>query len=416
MGEAWLRPPGRVSLPLRFVTGVVLVLALALLIFALLMQPPLRDMGLMAAFLAGTAAVTVAAGYTGYRLGWLRHAPRLRWTLIGTYALSSLLTFLNVWVTARLMFASGHDLLLATVLLIYATGIAVALGLFFSEALTERLGTLDRAAQSIQTGQLATRVEITGQDEIADLGRAFNEMAAQLEAAAAHQARTEAMRRDLIAWVSHDLQTPLASIRAIVEALADDMIEGSQAQQRYLRTAQREIQSLSHLIDDLFQMAQLDAGGLQLELARNSLSDLISDTLESFRQLAERGQVDLVGEVGPGTDSIMMDAQSIGRVLDNLVKNALRHTPPGGKVVVRAGRRGSSTLVEVEDSGEGIQVEDRQHIFDRFYRGEKSRSRATGGAGLGLAIARGLIDAHGGEIGADSPPEGGARFWFTLPA
>jgi signal transduction histidine kinase len=415
MGEAMLRPSGRVSLPLRFITGVVLVLALALLIFALLMQPPLREMGLMATFLAGTAAVTVCAGYTGYRLGWLRHAPRLRWTLIGTYALSSLLTFLNVWVTARLMFASGHDLLLATILLIYATGIAVALGLFFSEALTERLSTLDRAAQGIQQGQLATRVEIIGQDEIAELGRAFNEMAAQLEEAAARQAQIEAMRRDLIAWVSHDLQTPLASIRAIVEALADGVIEGVEAQQCYLRTAQREIQSLSHLIDDLFQMAQLDAGGLQLERTPNNLSDLISDTLESFGQLAQLGQVQLAGEVGQGIDSVRMDASSIGRVLDNLVKNALRHTPPGGKVMVRARRSGNMALIEVEDSGEGIRPEDRPHLFDRFYRGEKSRSRSTGGAGLGLAIARGLIEAHGGEIGVDNLPGSGARFWFALP-
>jgi len=175
------------------------------------------------------------------------------------------------------------------------------------------------------------------------------------------------------------------------------------------------VRALSHLIDDLFEMAQLDAGGLRLDRRLNAISDVISDTIESFSALAAAQNVRLEGEVEPGTDPLVMDAQHVGRVLFNLVGNALRHTPPGGQIRIRAWRAGRDVRVEVRDSGEGIQPEDLEHLFERFYRGEKSRSRATGGAGLGLAIARGIVEAHGGRIEVDSQPGLGARFTFTIP-
>jgi signal transduction histidine kinase len=223
------------------------------------------------------------------------------------------------------------------------------------------------------------------------------------------------LRRNLIAWAGHDLRTPLASIRAIVEALADGVVDDPATQDRYLRTAQREIQSLSLLIDDLFELAQIEAGGLRLELSPNSISDLISDTMESFSELAARRQVTLAGSAGPGVDPVFMDVQQIGRVLSNLVGNALRHTPPGGAVQVDARRAAGGVEVAVRDSGEGIDARDLPHIFERFYRGEKSRSRATGGAGLGLAIAKGIVEAHGGRIGVKSEQGQGACFFFVLP-
>ena len=184
--------------------------------------------------------------------------------------------------------------------------------------------------------------------------------------------------------------------------------------QRYLATAQRSVRSLSELIDELFQMAQLDAGGLQLELGDNSLGDLISDTLESFSALASRQGISLEGSVEVDVDPVSMDAALIGRVLSNLVSNAVRYTPSGGRVEVRARRTGRRVEVTVSDTGEGIQSEDLPHIFDRFYRGEKSRNQAKGGAGLGLAIARGILQAHGGDIRAESAPGQGSRFIFSL--
>ncbi|UCH59109.1 MAG: HAMP domain-containing protein [Anaerolineales bacterium] len=401
-------------LPVRYATGVLAIVALSLLIFNLLMRPAFADFGLMALFLSITALISGLAGYGSYRLGWMQRSPTIRWTLLGGYLLSSVLTFMNVWVIARLMFFDQHDLLLATVLLLFAGGIAMALGYFLSSTLTDRIRLLDRAARSIASGDLETRLPVTGSDELAVLATTFNQMANQLQEAARKKEELEALRRDLIAWAGHDLQTPLTSIQAILEALRDGVVEEPETAQRYLHTAQKDVRALSALIDDLFQMAQLDAGGLSLDLEHNSLSDLISDTLESFSQLAARQSVSLTGSVSTGVDPVMMDAQRVGRVLNNLVSNALRHTPPGGSVSVHAARRPTGVRVDISDTGEGIHPADLPHVFERFYRGEKSRSRSTGGAGLGLAIARGIVEAHGGEIGVDSQT-GGARFFFYLP-
>jgi len=408
---------------LRFLGAVALSLALALGCFFLLMRPPKADLGLMTLFLAITAIISMAIGYGAYRLGWINRSPHISWVLLGSYALASALTFLNVWVTARLMFASQHDLLLATVLLLFAGGIAISVGYFLSAAITDRIVTLDLAAKELARGQLSVRIPVTGNDEMASLAHTFNEMAARLEEAADRQQELDSLRRNLIAWAGHDLRTPLASVQAIVEALADGVVEDPDTADRYLHTAQREIRSLSLLIDDLFELAQLEAGGLRLDLSLNSISDLISDTMESFSELATRQGVTLEGSADPGVDPVLMDAQQIGRVLANLLGNALRHTPTGGSVqvhttkMVHATKMVDCVLVEISDTGKGISSEDLPYIFERFYRGEKSRSRATGGAGLGLAIAKGIVEAHGGQISVESSvDQQGARFSFTMPS
>lgn len=398
----------------RYVLGVFAILAISLGIFYLVMSPPMNELKLMAFFLAITALISSFAGYLAYRLGWIELTPSLRWGLMAIYAISSILTFFNVWFSARLMFASEHDLLLATVLLVFAGGMAMALGYFLSSTMTDRMYLLQQAAEDLAHGNLDTRVPISGRDEVADLAESFNLMASQLQAADEKQRELERLRTDLIAWVSHDLQTPLASIRAILEALYDDMVEDPETVKRYLNTAQRNVRSLSALIDDLFQMAQLDTGGIPLDKENASLADLISDTLESFSELASRQNIKLEGFSEPDVDPILMDTQRIGRVLNNLVGNALRHTPAGGQIEVQARRAGLGVEVIVRDSGEGIHPEDLRNVFESFYRGEKSRSRATGGAGLGLAIARGIIHAHGGEIHVESQP-GNTCFLFTLP-
>jgi signal transduction histidine kinase len=219
----------------------------------------------------------------------------------------------------------------------------------------------------------------------------------------------------LIAWVSHDLRTPLTSIRAILEALGDGVVDEPETVRRYLQTAQRDIRALSRLIDDLFEISQMDAGGLKLDCQMNALSDLISDTIESFSELARRQQVILSGSADAGVDPVFIDGQRIGQVLANLVSNALRYTPTGGEVSICARRVGDEVEVQVRDSGEGISAEDLPRVFERFYRGDKSRNRSTGGTGLGLAIARGIIDAHGGRIWVESEPSKGTCFTFVVP-
>ena len=402
-------------MPVRLILGILLMIAISLGIFTLLMSPRSNELGLMALFLGITAFVSALAGYLAYRLGWINLSPTLRWTLLGGYALASVLTFFNVWFSAKLMFVSPHDLLLAIVLLIFAGGIAMILGYFFSSTVTERILSLKHAAEKLANGDLQTRVPVNGRDELSALSITFNQMAEQLQEADQKQRELENMRRDLVAWASHDLQTPLASMRAILEALADGVVDEPDMVKRYLQTAQKDVMSLSALMDDLFQMSQLDAGGFPLNRAPSSLSDLVSDTLESFSELAYRESVKLEGKVEADVDPVFMDTQAIGRVLNNLISNALRHTSAGGEIRVHAWRTGQGVEVSVRDTGEGIHAEDIPHIFESFYRGEKSRNRGTGGAGLGLAIARGVVRAHGGDIRVESQWGKGTQFTFYIP-
>ncbi|HAV75738.1 MAG TPA: hypothetical protein DCX53_00125 [Anaerolineae bacterium] len=398
----------------RFVIGILLIVAVSLGIFTLVMLPPMSELGLMALYLGITALVSALAGYAAYRFGWINYSPTLRWTLLGGYALASLLTFFNVWFSARMMFASEHDLLLAIVLLVFAGGIAMVLGYFLSTTITERIHLLKGAAENLAKGDLRTRVPVQGLDEVAALAQTFNQMAEQLQASAKKQRDLDNMRRDLIAWVSHDLQTPLTSMRAILEAVSDGVVDDPETVKRYLHTAQRDVRNLSALIDDLFQMAQLDAGGFPLNREDASLRDLVSDTLESFTELAKQQDITLEGNVDTDVDPIHMDTQAIGRVLNNLIGNALRHSSRG-RVSVWVRRSSQGAEVTVSDTGAGIRAEDMTHIFERFYRGEKSRNRGTGGAGLGLAIARGIVRAHGGDIKVESEIGKGTQFTFFIP-
>jgi signal transduction histidine kinase len=405
----------RSSSLVRFLIASAVALFVGLLLFYWAMQPPMQDLALMVELMGTTTLFSVVASYIAFRAGWINHSPRLRLTLLGGYVMAAILVFINVWVTARMMFASQHDLVLATILLIFATCMAVAVGFFLSEAVIVRIQQVQEAARQVATGKMNTRLPVSGRDEMAQLAGSFNEMVAQLEAADQKKRELDVLRRDLIAWVGHDLRTPLTSIRAIVEALADGLVEDEAQRVRYLRTAQADIRALSNLIDDLFEMAQMDAGGLRLEKVDVSIADLVSDTLEQFSMQAQQAGVHLEGSADPGANPVSIDVQRIGRVLANLVSNAIRHTPSGGTVTINAVCQEHNLNVSVQDTGEGIRLEDQPHVFDRFYRGEKSRSRVTGGAGLGLAIAKGIVELHGGEIGVNSQPGVGTEVWFRLP-
>jgi signal transduction histidine kinase len=404
----------QVNRPLRFAFGIITIVAITLGIFYILMNPQVNEIILMAEFLSITAVISGVIAFGTYKMGWLNRSPTIFWTLIGGYVLASILTFINVWVTAKLMFSSQHDLLLATVLLLFAGSIAIAIGFFLSIALTDKIRNIDQAAQKVAQGDFDVRIPVEGSDEISGLARSFNKMAEQLQDNSEKQKELDLLRRDLIAWIGHDLQTPLASIRAIIEALADEIVEDPATIHRYLNTAQKDVRSLSILIDDLFEMAQLDAGGITIHKELNSLSDLVSDTIESYSTMARNQGIHLEGEISPEIDYIYMDAPRISRVFNNLVSNALRYTPPEGLIKISIEHRIEYAYIEVSNSGDMIPPEDIPYIFDRFFRGEKSRSRATGGSGLGLAISKGFVEAHGGKIGVESNPEI-TRFYFTLP-
>ena len=301
------------------------------------------------------------------------------------------------------------------VLLVYAATLSLALAYLLASSMTRVLGHIRSGAARIADGDLTTRIEVATRDELAELADDLNAMAARLDSAARHERQMEQSRRELIAAVSHDLRTPLAAIRATIEAILDGVVTDEETVTRYLRTMHQGTKELSSLIDDLFDLSRIDAGALTLAREPVALHDLISDTLGRMQPQAAARTIALDGYVQEGLPAVALDARHVGRVLTNLVDNALRHTPPHGCVEVSARREGDAVRVDVVDTGEGIAADDLPRLFDRFYRGEKSRSREHGGAGLGLAISKGIVEAHGGAIWAERVQPHGARFSFTLP-
>ncbi len=399
---------------LILVVGAVFALGVTAFLFLILMQPPTSDMRALISTLAVTSLISLGIGYILYRRGWARSGSLMR-TLTLTYIWAALLTLFNVGIMQQQMFASDHDLLLSGVLLLFAAIIASTFGLFVSASVTDGLRQLASTAQQLSEGDLSARVEVSGTDEVAQVGLAFNEMAGQLQQLDFQRTELENLRRDLIAWASHDLRTPLTSIRVRVEALNDGVLDDPETEQRYYQSILNDVLALNALFDDMFELAQLDRVDAAVEKTATSLSELIYDCLERFQTLSEEQGVQMSAYVGPDIDPVSLNAAKISRVLDNLLSNALRYTPEGGQIVVNANRAGDRVTVTVEDSGSGFDEEDLPRLFEQFYRGEQARTRATGGAGLGLAIARGVVEAHGGRIWAENVPGSGARVSFELP-
>ena len=342
----------------------------------------------------------------------------IRGQLLAPVLAVSLLLLALVVAGARQMFISDHDRAVLLTMLLFAGALATGIGWLSAAPIAGRIERLRAATRELAAGQPAAALAGGGSDELAGLARDFDAMALALRQAADHERELESARRNLIAAVSHDLRAPLAAMRVVVEALADGIVSDDEARRRYLETAQREISHLGQLVDDLFELAQIDAGVLRLQIERASLSDLISDTLASYQPRAERQGVALRGEVDDDVDPVLIDAARIQRVLRNLLENALRHTPAGGTIILRSRRDGDAVAVEVADDGEGIAPADLPHVFERSYRGDPARTRRGGdepaGAGLGLTIARGLVEAHGGHIRVESAIGRGTRLRFTL--
>lgn len=413
LGAGWL--------VIGLVVATVVTVLFAARTFSMPLNPMPKDLQDLILFLFISGGISVALGAVAFLLGLGTRIPSLIITLALVYLAGAAVVGVNVWYASYRMFLNQeHDLPLLTILLLFSAVISLFFALFLSQSIVSRLRDLLSVAGRVGDGDLSTRVEVTSRDEIGELGAAFNSMVAELHRAKAQRDRLEASRRNLIASVSHDLRTPLASMRAMVEALNDGVVSDAETVSRYLHTIQNETHHLTTLIDDLFELSQIDAGALKLHFEPTSLADLVSDALQSMTPQAEKKNVRLQGQVEGVTPLVSLDAPRIQRVLYNLIQNAIRHTPADGTITLVVRGKPSKVELVVADTGEGINENDLPHVFDRFYRGEPARTRdvsASGpGTGLGLAIAKGIVEAHGGTISAISAPGQGAAFHIVLPS
>ncbi len=295
----------------------------------------------------------------------------------------------------------GWVLALAGLLGFAAAAIAAAL---LSLQITAPARDLTRAARRIAAGDRSQQVSVRSGDELGQVGVAFNEMAAAL-------ARQEELRRHLVADVAHELRTPLSVMQIELDSIQDGLTEPSPAALASLR---EEVGLLSRLVEDLRLLSLMDAGQLPLQAQPVALAESMQKAAQQAAREAENKGVALQVSV-EGLPAARADPDRLQQVLLNLLQNALRHTPAGGTVRLGAQAEGSAVHVQVADTGEGIAREDLAHIFERFYRADASRARASGGTGLGLTIARGLVEAMGGRIWAESTPGRGTTVHFTLP-
>lgn len=293
--------------------------------------------------------------------------------------------------------------------LLVAAGVAGLLALLFTLALSKHVlapvRSLTAAARRMEQGDLGQRVDVRGNDEIGQLAQAFNAMAKAL-------ARNEMLRRHMVSDVAHELRTPLTNIRGHLEGLCDGVLEPNRDT---LESILEEAHLFSRLVDDLQQLALAEAGQLRLELQTVPIGEVVERATASLQPLFAGRGLELECDLPPHLPTVEVDVERIGQVLRNLLNNAAAYTPAGGRVVVAAQARGELVEVSVTDTGIGIGPKDLPYVFERFYRADHSRARATGGAGLGLAIAKQIVEAHGGRIRAESELGRGTTFTFTVP-
>jgi signal transduction histidine kinase len=335
------------------------------------------------AFALIVAGATLGAGLASALA--LRLLPSANLRLAGLALVAVALPLTAVSVSGTVMFSSGHDMTLLFVAAASSSA-AVFAALVVARSISAPVQRLRAASSELAAGDLRARAPESGPRELAELGASFNEMAANLE-------RLFDVRRQLVAWASHDLRTPLASMQAMLEALEDGLVEPEQ----YLPSLREQVRVLSAIVDDLFELARIDAGVLTIELAEAPLGPLVEACLRGIEPEAHARKIALAADLD-GSPSAVCAPEKVERVLYNLLANALRHTPADGSVAVRVRPLANEVCVTVEDTGDGF--------------GEAT----VRGSGLGLEIARGFVERQGGRLWREDRPGGGARISFTLPA
>ncbi len=359
---------------------------------------------------------------------------RLGWKLLASYLLVVVVGATVLWTTAQALAPAAlaqhlalmsrllgphpelQPALVDTVQRAMATSLAIAVvaalltalavSLFVARRIVAPVQAMARASLRIAGGHYHERVPVPSDDELGELAAQFNRMAESLQ-------QVEERRRNLIADVAHELRTPLTSIAGYMEGLMDGVIP---PEPETFHRAHREAVRLQRLVDDLQELSRAEAGQVPMRLRSVEVGELLDAAVARLRPQFEDKGVALTVQTAPGLPPVLVDPDRIGQVLTNLLGNALQYTPPGGAVAVRATSQQDLVAIAVADTGIGIAPEHLPHIFDRFYRVDRSRARASGGSGIGLTIVRHLVEAHGGSVRAESAGPGrGSTFTVTLP-
>lgn len=333
-----------------------------------------------------------------------------RFVAIAVFA--TLIGLANLAVIAIQMLVTESDAILIATLLVYAAGAAIGAGIATARTSSDAVEKLSGAARRLADGDLSARAgRVGGGRELESLATTLDEMAQRLGASLQREREAESQRRDLIVAVSHDLRTPLADLRAMAEAIEDGVVDDPETIHRYTARMGDAVQSLTTLVDDLFEFVQLDAGAIEAETRRARLEEVVRSAIAACDGQATDKRLILRTELGDAAD--VSCSPRLTRVIQNLLQNAIRHTPADGTVLVEAHQDARGIELAVADTGEGIEPAAVDRIFEPFWRGDAAR--ASDGSGLGLALAKRIVEALGGTIAVESEPLRGSRFAIVLP-
>jgi signal transduction histidine kinase len=398
------------------VSASILVLAAAAALAAAIVAPGYGP-GAAVVTAALVAALGAPALLAAHAVATWRRRFRSLWREL---AIASTITvgviLASVVVAAALMFVSPHDARVVSAIVAAGGLLGLRTSSIVAGALAREATALRDALVAVGHGERAVSVGVDARDEIGDLARSAAEMTARLAEEEAAREGADAARRNLVAAVSHDLRTPIASLRLLVEAVEDEIVDEA-TRVRYLATMQTHLRSLGTMIEDLFELSRIEAGDIEWTLRRIRLADLVHETVAAMGPEARAKGVEVRSDLADPRLAAEADPERLQRVLFNLIRNAIRHTPADGSVTVRAEPAGDGVEIEVADTGVGIADGDRERVFEAFFRGGPDAARGSDGAGLGLAIARAIVESHGGRIWLPgSGSERGARIRFSLPA
>ena len=382
--------------------------ALATLAIGAVIGMPGKDLVPLAVSLIPALVLSVAAAALAARM---LSGASIRHRVLGVVALGSLVGLVNLMVLAWLMYLDSSEATHLAVLLLYSAAAGGGTAFALTRSTTGAVDRLGATARRLGDGDLYARVgPIDAEPELTDLARSLDDMAVRLQASIERERALEAHRLELITAASHDLRTPLASLRAMIEAIEDGVVEGEE-RDRYMSEMGNSVDSLTNLTDDLFELIKLDAGAIEADAERARLGDAAAAALALVEGAALEKGVRVRADLGDASEALC--SPRIARVIQNLVQNGIRHTPPGGVVMVGAALKDGGIDLIVSDDGEGIPADALEMIFEPFWRGDSARS--SKGSGLGLTLVKRIVEGLGGEITARRRPMGGAEFEVMLP-